>query len=424
MNGQEGEIGMTLNAPVSGGCPITHGFTPFEPSYLSDPYPYFNALREEMPVAYSPEYDLYLVSRFDDIVAVLKNRDVFSAANSTIAFSKIAPAAQAILASGFPRKPTFSNADAPRHTAMRSAASKCLTHRRWKSVQPVITGFVEKRLEAIKGQDIIDLGADVIFPTTSYAGFSLLGFPEEDIPMLFSWCGKRVLMTYGELGEDDQLIAAQQLVDFWSYCRDFVRMREKNPVDDLPSDLIATAKASGGVMTIEDVDNMIYSLSLASHETTANAMLNGFHRLMQNRDVWNELVADHALIPGAVEELMRFDSPTITHRRLTKMDTEIGGVPIPAGATVMLMFGAGNHDPERFPDPETLDIRRKNAIEHLAFGKNWHFCLGAPLARFEIALVLGKLLEAMPNMTAVEDQLTYNPVVLFRGPEKLLVRPQ
>jgi cytochrome P450 len=168
---------------------------------------------------------------------------------------------------------------------------------------------------------------------------------------------------------------------------------------------------------------MIYSLSLASHETTANAMLNGFHRLMRNRAAWDDLVADRSLIPGAVEELMRFDSPTITHRRLCKEDTEIGGVPIPAGATVMLMFGAGNHDPARFPDPETLDIRRKNAIEHLAFGKNWHFCLGAPLARFEIGLVLGKLLEAMPNMTAVEEKLTYNPVVLFRGPEKLLVRP-
>lgn len=412
---------MTVATPIEGGCPITNGFTPFEPSYLSDPYPYFNALREETPVAYSPEYNLYLVTRFDDIVAVLKNRDVFSAANATIAFSKIAPAAQAILASGFPRKPTFSNADAPRHTAMRSAASKCLTHRRWKSVQPVITGFVDKKIAAVMGKEVIDLGADIIFPTTSYAGFSLLGFPEEDIPMLFSWCGKRVLMTYGELDEDEQIVAAQQLVDFWSYCRDFVRMREKNLVDDLPSDLIATAKASGGAMTIEDVDNMVYSLSLASHETTANAMLNGFHRLMQHRNVWNELVADRSLIPGAVEELMRFDSPTITHRRLCKEDTEVGGVPIPAGATVMLILASGNHDPTRFPNPEKLDIRRKNAIEHLAFGKNWHFCLGAPLARFEIGLVLDKLLETMPHMRAVDGPLVYNPVVLFRGPERLLV---
>jgi cytochrome P450 len=225
------------------------------------------------------------------------------------------------------------------------------------------------------------------------------------------------------LGDAEQLVAAQQLVDFWSYCRDFVRMRADNLIDDLTSDLIVTANASGGAMTLEDVDNMVYSLSLASHETTANAMLNGFNRLMRNRTAWDDLLADRALIPGAVEEMMRFDSPTITHRRLAKVDTEIGGVAIPAGATVMLMFGAGNHDPERFPDPETFDIRRKNAIEHLAFGKNWHFCLGAPLARFEIGLVLDKLLDAMPGMRLAEETLSYNPVVLFRGPEKLLVHP-
>ena len=412
---------MTQSAQPATTCPVTHGFTPFASDYLADPYPFFNALRAAMPVAYSPEYDLYLVSRFDDIVSVLKNRDVFSAANSTIPFGTIAPPAQAILAGGFPRKATFTNADPPRHTAMRSAASKCLTPRRWKSVQPVIDRFVDEQLAAIKGQDLIDLAADVIFPTTSYAGFALLGFPREDNDMLFGWCGKRVLMTYGELDEAEQVVAAQQMVDFWAYCREFVRKREQAPVDDLTSDLIAMAKASDGAVTLEDIDNMVYSLSLASHETTANAMLNGFDRLMRNRHAWDDLLADRSLIPGAVEEMMRFDSPTITHRRLCKADTEIGGVPIPAGATVMLMLGAGNHDPAHFPEPETFDIRRKNAIEHLAFGKNWHFCLGAPLARFEIGLVLDRLLGAMPGMRLAEETLRYNPVVLFRGPEKLLV---
>jgi cytochrome P450 len=415
---------MTQSAQLTASCPVTHGFTPFASDYLADPYPFFNALREETPVAYSPEYDLYLVTRFDEIVSVLKNRDVFSAANSTIAFGEIAPGAQAILAGGFPRKATFTNADAPRHTVMRSAASKCLTPRRWRSVQADLAAFVDARLAGMRGKETVDLAADLIFPTTSYGGFALLGFPREDNDMLFGWCGKRVLMTYGELDEAEQVVAAQQMVDFWAYCREFVRSREAAPVDDLTSDLLAVAKASEGKVTLEDVDNMVYALSLASHETTANAMLNGFYRLMQNRHAWYDLVADRALIPGAVEEMMRFDSPTITHRRLCKADTEVGGVPIPAGATVMLILGAGNHDPVHFPDPETFDIRRKNAIEHLAFGKNWHFCLGAPLARFEMGLVLDKLLDAMPGMRLAEERLTYNPVVLFRGPDKLLVRPK
>ena len=361
-------------ATLSAICPVTHGFTPFASDYLADPYPFFNALREQTPVAYSPEYDLYLVTRFDDIVAVLKNRDVFSAANSTIPFGKIAPPAASILAGGFPRKPTLTNADPPRHTAMRSAASKCLTPRRWKSVQPVIASFVEAQIAGVKGRETIDLATDVIYPTTSYAGFALLGFPPEDNAMLFSWCGKRVLMTYGELDEADQVIAAQQMVDFWDYCREFVRKREREPVDDLTSDLLAVAKASDGKVTLEDVDNMVYALSLASHETTANAMLNGFHRLMMNRHAWDDLVSDRSLIPGAVEEMMRFDSPTITHRRLTRVHTELGGVPDPGG-------GDGYADPGRW-QPRSGAFPRSRDLRHPT-----HECHRTPGVWQELALL-------------------------------------
>lgn len=409
---------------MSAMCPVTHGFTPFDSDFVVDPYPFYNRLRDETRVAYAPEYDVYLVTRHADIVAVLKDRDTFSAANSTIPFRPIAPLARKILDSGFPRKPTFSNADAPRHTKMRSAASKCLTRKRWATVQPTLREFVEQRIDVILEKDVSDLGEDLIFATTSLAGFTLLGFPLEDTKMLQDWCNKRILLTYGELSEDEQAVVAQQLVDFWSYCRDFVRLRQRQPADDLTTDLLALSRELGDELTLEDVDNMVYSLSLASHETTANSMLNGLHRLMRNRDVWNELVRDPQLVPGAVEELLRMDSPTVTHRRLATRNTEIAGVPIPAGATVMLVLASGNHDPEHFPDPERVDIRRKNALEHLAFGKHWHFCLGAPLARFEYGLVLERLLARMPKMTLVPDvPVQYMPVILMRGPDRLMVHP-
>lgn len=415
---------MTESSAVAGGCPVTHGFVPFDESYLAAPYPFFNELREETPVAYAPNLDLYLVTRFDDIAAVLKNREVFSAANATIPFSEIAPAARAILDSGFPRQATFTNADAPRHTTMRSAASKCLTRARWKSAESAITRYLDERLAELEGRETIELSSELICPTTSYAGFSLLGFPPEDTEKLFGWCSKRILLTYGQLDEADQVVAAQNLVDFWNYIRDFVHMRTAEPADDLTSDLLAVARDSEGKVTVEDVVNMVYSLSLASHETTANAMLNGIYQLMRHRDAWDALVADKSLIPGAVEELLRFDSPTITHRRLCKQDTQIGGVDIPAGATVMLVLASGNHDPRRFEDPEELDVTRPNAVEHLAFGKNWHFCLGAPLARFEVALVLDRLTTRMPNMVlANEAPPNYAPIVLFRALDRLVVKP-
>jgi len=405
-----------------GVCPVTHGFTPFDTAYLADPYPFYNSLRGETPVAYAPNYNAYLVTRYEDIAAVLKDRNTFSAANSTIPFRPIAPAARQILDSGFPRKPTFSNADAPRHTKMRSLASKCLTPKRWAASQPRLREFVESLIDKLSTKNVAELGEELIFPTTLMAGFALLGFPSQDTELLKSWCGKRVLLTYGELTEAEQVVAAQQLVDFWAYCRDFVRTRTREPADDLTTDLIELSRKVGDELTLEDIDNMVYSLSLASHETTANAMLNGLHRLMANRTTWNELVADPALIPGAVDELLRMDSPTVTHRRLTRRDTEIGGVPIPAGSTVVLLLGAGNHDPAHFPEPEQVDVRRKNAGEHLAFGKYWHFCLGAPLARFEYGLVLDRLVAHFPQMSPVPGAaVNYAPVILLRAPDSLMV---
>lgn len=407
-----------------GKCPITQGFQPFDPDYLADAYRFFNGLRDETRVAYAPNYDTYLITHFDDMVAILKDRETFSAANATTAFRPISSEAQAILSQGFPRKPTFSNADAPRHTKMRSVAAKVLTRRRWASVQPLIRDYVEAKIDALLEKDVSNLADDLIFPTTSLAGFTLIGFPVEDTAMLQGWCGKRVMLTYGELSVEDQVIAANNLVSFWGYVRDFVRMRVDNPADDTTTDMIAEAMASNGEVTLEDVDNMVYSISLASHETSANAMMNGFHRLLRDRETWNRLVADPKLVPGAVEELLRLDSPTVTHRRVTTRDTEIAGYKIPKGASVMMLLGAGNHDPEHFPDPEKMDITRKNAIEHLAFGKHWHFCMGAPLARFEYTLILERLLARAPNMTVVEEEeVTYAPIILIRAPNALHVRP-
>ena len=416
---------MTLTCPFTrpaepaapGQCPVTDAFQPFDPEYLADAYKVFNGLRDETRVAYAPNYDTYLITHFDDMVKILKDRETFAASNATTPFRPIAPEAQAILSTGFPRNPVFSSADGPRHTMARSVATKVLTRRRWASVQPTIRAFVEDKIDALMQKERSNLATDLIFPTTALGGFTLIGFPLED-------SDNRVMLTYGDLPVEQQVEAAQNLVDFWNYVRDFVRMRAENPADDITSDMIAEARASNGVVTIEDVDNMIYSIALASHETTANAMMNGLSRLFADRDAWNQLKAAPSLIEGAVEELLRLDSANVTHRRLVTRDTEIGGYKLPKGASVIMLLGAGNHDPEHFPEPEKLDITRKNAIEHLSFGKHWHFCMGAPLARFEYNLVLSRLLERAPEMVLVEDEHpTYAPIILIRARNALWVHP-
>jgi cytochrome P450 len=268
----------------------------------------------------------------------------------------------------------------------------------------------------------VDLAADVVLPMTLNAGFLLLGFPPQDDERVRNWCGKRVQLMYGALSKDDQIVAAQNITDFWAYCRDFVRMRLERPGDDLTTDLLELSKQRGDDLTVDDVDNIVYSMALASHETTANSILNSIIRLMRNREHWERLCREPQLIPNAVEELLRSDPPIIAHRRRATRESELGGVAIPAGAMVILLFGAGNHDPAQFGDPENIDFDRANAKDHLTFGVGWHYCLGAPLARFEFKLILEELTRRVPDMRLAEaEQITYVPTLNLRAPETLIV---
>jgi cytochrome P450 len=403
-------------------CPVTNAFDPLSAPYLADPYPIYANLRSEAPVSYSPEHDFYLVTRFDDIERVLNDRDTYASSSTQAHFTPIDPEAAAILASGFPRKGPFTSADPPHHPKMRNATARCLRPRRWASIEPKLQSYVTSLCDVHLSGSRIDLANDIVLPMTLHAGFVLLGFPPEDKEQVRKWCSKRVQLMYGPLSKEDQIIGARNIVDFWEYCRKFVQRRIAQPGDDLTTDLLELSKQRGDDLTVEDVDNIVYSMALASHETTANAVLNSIIRLMRNRKHWDRLCKEPQSIPNAVEELLRSDPPIIAHRRRTTRDTELGGVEIPKGAMVIMLFGAGNHDPARFSDPDNIDLDRPNAKNHLTFGHAWHFCLGAPLARFEFNLILGELTRRAPQMRLVEDeQVKYLPIFNVRAPEAVML---
>lgn len=405
-------------------CPVDHEFDPYSASYLADPYPLYNRLREESPVLYVPAFDLYLVTRYDDMVAILKDNVTWSASNATALFKQPLPRAKAILDAGYPRVPTFSNSDPPRHGKIRGIASKCLTPRRWAASQPALRSDLEALLDGIDGRDEVDLASEVIVPLTASAGFRLLGFPIEDRDRLLGYCSKRVMLTYGDLSEDEQVDCAHTVVEFWNYCRDFIALRQREPADDLTTDFLKFVGEGEQDLTFGDVTNMVWGIAVASHETTAATMMNGMRDLLSHRDKWDALVADPSLAPRAAEELIRFDPPVVVMRRLAKVDTTVAGFPIPAGKAVAMLFGAGNRDPRQFDAPDTIDLNRTDANKHLTFGHKWHFCLGAPLARFEYALVLERMATRFPQMRIVEDQDPgYLPILLLRMMTRLLVRP-
>lgn len=405
-------------------CPIAHGYDPLAPEVVADPYPVLNRLREEGPVFYLPEFDHYLVTRFDDVEAILLDRDTWSAANASSPLVTICPEAQEILAAGFPRVPTLNNADPPRHGPMRKAVLSVMTPRRIAALEPRLREYAAGLVDALAGEPVVDLVERLAFPFPGYAAFSLLGFPAEDTDMLKEWSAKRVLLTYGRLSDEEQVEIAKVVVQFWRYCEDHVAARRRERADDLTSGLLDLVDERPEQLTDFDVVNIVYSMALAGHETTCNSIGNGMRALLEHRDQWRALVEDSSRIENAVEEILRFDGPVVNHRRVAKVDTDLHGVAIPAGAKIMMCFASAARDPEHFSDPDEFLVERTDAELHMAFGKGPHYCLGAPLARLEIRIVLELLTERTPNMELVPGQtIEYSPNALFRGPKALLVAP-
>jgi hypothetical protein len=377
-------------------------------------------------VFYVPSIEHYVITRYADIERVLLDRETWSAANASSPLTPVCPAAQEVLSSGFDRVPTLNNSDPPRHAPMRKSVLSVMTPRRLKALEPVLREYATGLVEGFQDQPVVDLVESFSFPFPGFAAFSLLGFPASDTDMLKEWSRTRVLLTYGRLPEDEQVSTARDVLAMWKYVEAFVTQRWAEPADDLTSDLVRLSQAKPDQLNQFDIVNIIYSMALAGHETTCNTIGNGVLALLRNREQWQRLIDEPALIENAVEEILRYDGPVLYHRRIAKVDTVVGDMPIPAGARVMMAFASADHDPTQFgEDAGIFRVDRSDAELHLGFGKGPHLCLGAPLGRLEVRLALELLTTLTPGMELLPgQQIDYSPNALFRGPKALLVAPR
>jgi cytochrome P450 len=403
-------------------CPVAHDQDMLEPGFLSDPFPWFRAQREATPIFYLPEVDLHVVTRYDDVDAIFGDRDTFGAANASSPIWPVCPEAASIMGATIKKKPTLNNADPPRHAPMRKAVRTVLGPRRIAAMEPTLTRVARDLILELAKEPTADLVSQLAFPLPGYAGFSLLGFPESDWDMVKAWCVKRVLMTYGKLTDEEQVEVANNNVAFWNYCEAHVSLREREPGNDITTDLIAYMKDNPDEIERNDLVIIVYANALAAHDSTTAAFESGMRHLLADREQWQALVDDPSLIPGAVEEMLRFDPPIMGHRRMVLRDTEVGGVQLKAGDQLLLAFVAAHRDPGHFEEPDRFDIRRADARTHFSFGKGVHLCLGAPLARLEMRVALQLLTEITPELRLVpEQEFTITPNLMFRSLERLLV---
>jgi cytochrome P450 len=413
---------MTATMTAARTCPYSNASADFNPFDLSNPFPFYEWARSEAPVFYSEELGYYVVTRYADVKATFDNWQVFASDNAQAPLRPMCAEGKEIMRQGgFTAYSGLSARVPPDHTRIRKLAQSCFGPRRFKSIEPKIREIVTRAIDAFAERGKANFFAEFAYDVPALVLFKLVGIPDSDVPKVKRWAVSRALLTWADLTDEEQLPHARNMVEYWNYCQDLVRDRYDNPADDLPGDLVRL-KQEGADITNEEIAGVLYSVLFAGHETTTTLMANGVRELMTHRKNWDAMVADPSLIPGAVDEILRFTPSIVTWRRRATQDTEIGGVKVPANSNVLVIMASANRDDTVFDHPNDFDIQRANARNHLSFGYGIHFCLGQQLAKLEFSIMLEELTRRLPNMRLSPDQkFEFVRNISFRVPTALHV---
>lgn len=404
-------------------CPIGDLSEDFDPLDLSDPFPLLARARREQPVFYSPAINYWIVTAYDDIKAIFRDHDSYTAANTISPIVPFSDAVKRLLSEGdYSPEPVLSNNVPPSHSRIRALVNRLFTPRRMKSFTPAIRQIAERSVERLGGRAPVDIVAELTFEYPAYVLFHVLGVPDADVPRVKAWAGNRIKLYYGRPSSAEQIAMTGRLVPFWHYVVDLVRGKLERPADDLTSDLIRMRNGDDSVLTLNEIASCMITLLVAGHETTTAQINNALLHSLSQPELWQRLCEQPATIPQFLEEMMRFDPSVCAWRRLAAKDCVIGGQRIPSGANLLLMLNSANRDEEVFDDPDLIISARANLKDHLAFGYGIHYCVGAPLARLEMAVLLETLTRTLPDLRLLPDQkIEYTRNISFRGPVSLHV---
>jgi cytochrome P450 len=396
-------------------------FNPLSPEFQANPYPYYDMLRENMPILFFSDWGNWFLTRHEDNVAALKDarfgRDILSImTREEMGWQEDPPHLRPLYQM---QEEWMLLRDPPDHTRLRTLVHKAFTPRmieRLRERAEAITNDLIDKAQANGGMDLIDEFA-LLLPVTVIA--EMLGVPVSDYAMLHQW--STGLAHTLEMAQSPEVAerGAEVTVEFSAYIREMIAERRKNPQEDLISALVAT-EAEGDKLSEDEMVSMCILLLFAGHETTVNLIGNGTLALLRNPDQWEKLKADPSLVKSATEELLRYDSPVQMTARWVLEDCEFAGHQLKRGQQVSTMIGAANRDPARFANPNQLDITR-DSNPHIAFATGIHFCIGAPLARMEGQIAFAALARRLPNLKLVNENPPYRNTYVLRGLAELPV---
>jgi cytochrome P450 len=385
-------------------------FNPIDPGFRDNPYPHYPALLSGAPRKFNVFIPTTLVARYDDCLAVLRDFEHFSSRP---------PAMLAQLRAEFgpfAGATTMLDSDPPVHTRLRRLVSRAFTSRRIKDLEPRIRVIAADLLERIARKGEFDLMDDFAGPLPVMVIAEMLGVPAEEHTQFKTWSNQIIEGGRGSfrgVAPGEQAKATSQ--ELRAYLADQIERRRRDPGEDLVTALVQ-AHDEGGALAADELLAFVVLLLLAGNETTTNLIGNGTLALMRHPDQLARLRGDLSLMPTAIDEMLRFDSPVQSTVRTCAIATNVGGTDVAVGELLFVILAAANHDPRQFENPDTFDVGR-TANDHLAFGEGIHFCLGANLARMEGAIAISSMLEGFPKLrlTDAEAKLEYRGSYLLRG---------
>ncbi|GAA4797063.1 cytochrome P450 [Streptomyces ziwulingensis] len=390
-------------------------FDPWDSAFLADPYPAYAELRARGRVHYFAPTGQWLVPHHADVSALLRDRRLgrtYTHRFSHEEFGRTAPPPE--------HEPFHTlndhgllDLEPPDHPRIRRLVSKAFTPRTVERLTPYVRGLAGDLVDRLVAAGGGDLLTDVAEPLPVAVIAEMLGIPESERGPLRPWSADICGMYELNPSEETAARAVRASVEFTEYLRGLIAARREEPGEDLVSGLIAAHDGDDGRLTEQEMISTCVLLLNAGHEATVNATVNGWWALFRNPAQLAALRADHSLVPTAVEELMRYDTPLQLFERWVLEETEIDGTVLPRGAEVALLFGSANHDPAVFADPARLDLTRADN-PHISFSAGLHYCIGAPLARIELAASMRALLERAPRLTPTTDP-ERKPNFVIRG---------
>ncbi len=402
------------------GCPIR--FDPAAPRQAEEPALFFRAMRDTCPVHFEERLDLWIVTRYEDVQTVLRDPATFSSAGAVTASAAPLPAAvQAVLARASWPLTLLTESDPPIHRQLRGLVQKAFTPRRVRSLEPFVAQRARALIGAFRSRGEVEIIGAFAWPLPIAVIGQMLGVEPERAEDLHRWSRDLLLLLQGDGDEETLRRRADSVVAMQEYFESALAQRRTVRRDDLMGALLY--ECDPAVLSVAELGQLLINLVVAGHLTVTRAIGNALvllDRLNLLSDLSRGRLAER--LDAVVEEALRLETPAQGLFRRVTRDTSVHGAALPAGARVMVHFGAANRDEHVFASADEFDPEREGISRHLAFGKGAHFCLGAPLARMELRVALSTLAAGLPDLHVAPDRTARrDPIFFARGYEELHV---